>query len=61
MVLLLSPSWGAQSEKGKVYQPIIRIVFTINDLLLAEKLQKVLGHGRIQKGKGQFERSLFAV
>jgi len=43
-----------KSEKGKTYYPIIRIVFTINDLPLVEKLQKVIGHGRIQKGKGQF-------
>jgi hypothetical protein len=43
-----------KSEKGKSYHPVIRIVFTINDLPLAEKLQKVLGHGKIQRGKGQF-------
>lgn len=45
-----------KSEKGKAYHPIIRIVFTINDLPLVEKLQKIIGHGRIQKGKGQFEQ-----
>ncbi len=36
---------------GKITHPIIRIVFTLSDLPLANKLQQVLGHGFIQKPK----------
>uniref|UniRef100_UPI0021821A27 LAGLIDADG endonuclease n=1 Tax=Gongronella sp. w5 TaxID=483437 RepID=UPI0021821A27 len=36
---------------GKKTHPVIRIVFTLHDLPLAEKLQQVLGCGFIQKPK----------
>lgn len=36
---------------GKTTHPVIRIVFTLSDLPLAEKLQQVLGCGFIQKPK----------
>lgn len=36
---------------GKTTHPVIRIVFTLSDLPLAEKLQQVLGCGLIQKPK----------
>ena len=40
-----------RTDKGKLTHPIIRIVFSLPDLPLAEKLQQVLGCGFIQKPK----------
>ena len=43
-----------KSEKGKSIHPIIRIVFALPDLPLAEKLQQVLACGFIQKPKENY-------
>lgn len=40
-----------KTPSGKKTHPVIRIVFTLNDLPLAKKLQQVLGCGFIQKPK----------
>jgi len=43
-----------KTEKGKSINPIIRIVFALPDLPLAEKLQQVLACGFIQRPKGNY-------
>ncbi|KAI9491102.1 Dod COI i3 grp IB protein, partial [Zychaea mexicana] len=40
-----------RTDKGRLTHPVIRIVFSLSDLPLAEKLQQVLGCGFIQKPK----------
>lgn len=43
-----------KSDSGKSLHPIIKFVFTLNDLPVAQKFQEILGHGNIYKGDGNY-------
>lgn len=42
------------SLSGKSLHPIIKLVFTLNDLPFAQNLQNLIGHGNIYKGSGNY-------